>query len=199
MKDWNQSQDLLLLNELQKYVIDLSGQSNTPFSYSNLTLNGHTPDRRNLRVNILDCERLLALPQLHFVGFFGQKKPSIEPAINQQIARLDRRLSNSLSHYPFILSYSSMELTDHYNWANLVIFSEIAGIEQWKQTYHHKRASKAVSPQFYDNVRIHMGTLEVGLSGALSVNHTNFYDFSNPALYNHTPSIAAGLEHALAS
>ena len=169
--------DLTVLREMRTYL--LSVLDRPVINYSSLTLNGSIPDGRALRILVLDTTRLLNLKQLYFVGFFGQKKPFIPAAVRADIVRLDRHLSHDLTEHSFILSYCSLELPDRYNWANLVVFSEIEGINHWKETQHHKHASGQLSPLYFDNVRIHMGTLEGGLDAPFVVGRTNFYDFQN--------------------
>jgi hypothetical protein len=173
-------QDLPVLHELQNYLLKALRPSTTADfydDYHSLTIRTSTPDNRRLRMVILNREDLLNTQPLYWVGFFGQKKPQIDPALYQEIDRLDRTLLRDLDDYPFILAYGSLELPDRYNYGNLVIFNQPEGIKEWKNTYHHRQAAQGVSPNYYDSVRIHMGKFQAGVSGTFGLEATNFYDF----------------------
>jgi hypothetical protein len=147
--------------------------------YQRLNLHTTTPDKRSLRIIVQDREALIKAPTLYFVGFFGTKKSQIEPVISDQLAKLDRTLIRHLEEVSPVLSYSSLELPDFYNYANLVLFSHPDSLKHWKKNnYQHRKASREVSPHYYQSVKIHFGVLESGLTSNFSWVSTTIYDFN---------------------
>lgn len=149
-------------------------------NYQHLTISTSTHDNRQLRIVVLNRDALVDTQPLHFVGFFGTKKEFIRPELKKEITQLDRILVLNMEDYPFILAYCSIELPDRYNYANLVLFSQLEGIKNWKETYYHKKAAQHVSPDYYKDVRIHFGKLEQGLASKFALSNTNFYNFTKP-------------------
>ena len=186
------AQDLPVLTELKRYVQELviSSKEKEPDSpspafiyqgFQRLTIATVTPDHRNLRLIVQDRQALTKAQGFYFVGFFGRKKPDIKPAISENLNRLDQTLIKDLEETSPILSYSSLELPDRYNYANLVLFTHPDGLKQWKMNnYQHHKASRHISPHYYESVKIHFGSLENGLVSDFRLMHTSFYDFGWP-------------------
>jgi hypothetical protein len=171
-------QDLAVLTELQAQLLKLLA-ANPSEATTHTVSNTYTDtgDKGKLRIAVLNRRIITSLKKLYFVGFFGQKKQFIQPALSEQVSRFDDLLTRDLAHYPTILSYSSIQLADHYNYGNLVIFSQPQDIEHWKENHNHKQASGEISRGYYDTIRIHTGLLEGGLNSNFQLQRTSFYDF----------------------
>lgn len=111
------------------------------------------------------------------VGFFGDRR--IDPD-NDQIDASEYDLIAEFENYPGILSYSSIELVDHY-WANLVVHRQVQDREDWRGSDAHKHAVQHVAPSAYHGVRIHNGCIPDGVLGSetIVIESTKYWDYDS--------------------
>lgn len=132
-------------------------------------------DRRSLRV-AADASPADGA-ELAIVGFCGQKRASIAPALLDEMNAVDDALIEEMRTQPHLLSYSSMELTDG-NWVNLVTMRGPEGIAHWRAGQRHAAAASDLSPQYYRSIRLHNLILKGSLSSPrLILLRTKYYDF----------------------
>jgi hypothetical protein len=112
---------------------------------------------------------------LSFVGFLSKKREVLSPTISHNIARVDKELVKELEENPWLLSYSSMELTDG-NWCNLVVFNQEEAKERLVESATHRYAAYQLAPEYYEWVRLHNGTMSQEL-GQLVIHTTKSYRF----------------------
>lgn len=130
------------------------------------------------RLLVCDVDRLRAHPGLCVVGFFGDKRPDIDP---WPLEEANSVIVNEFVKYPGILAYASIELPDT-KWANLVLHDDPVDTEFWRKSTVHARAVETLSPQHYFNVRIHNGCLTSGLfdGPSILITKTKYFDFMGP-------------------
>lgn len=143
------------------------------------------------RVVVCDLEVLTAKHgELCFVGFFGERHMdrSAEP-----LERANGELVLEFRNYPGILSYSSMELFDC-NWANLVVHDLPRAREYWRSSKRHVEAAERLSPEFYQTVRIHNGTIPGGLDGGgdTVIQTTKYWDYRKSRVWRAVRDLDAG-------
>ena len=120
-------------------------------------------------------------PKLRFrektcaVGFFGERRTDIDPG---PLEAANSAIVAEFTHYPGILSYSSVELARG-RWANLVLHDDPIDREHWRGSELHAEAVRLLSPVHYKNVRIHNAELTDGLTDdpKLVVERTKYFDF----------------------
>lgn len=128
------------------------------------------------RTVVCDPERLKQSREVQIVGFFGDRRPKAD---DETIDASEFDLIDEFVNYPGILSYSSIELVDHY-WANLVVHAEPDDREAWRASEVHKDAVDRVAPAAYHGVRIHNGRIRgEGIPGSKTVliEDTKYWDY----------------------
>jgi hypothetical protein len=155
----------VLIRRCAKGEIDLSPQEV-------LTWQVHGLARRTV---VCDPVRLQRPGLVQIVGFFGDRRRTADEAAFQS-SELD--LISEFTSYPGILSYSSIELVDHY-WANLVVHETPTDREEWRESEVHKYAVDHVAPNGYHGVRIHNGCVGDGVCGVDTVvlESTKYWDY----------------------
>ncbi|MBK7862465.1 MAG: hypothetical protein IPJ65_28415 [Archangiaceae bacterium] len=142
-----------------------------------LFLNFVEPDGRGHRIVIARHEPLLQPATFSFVGFFGLKSATAD---GDELNRVDLQLIDEFPQNPYLLTYSSLELTRGGQWGNLVLFARPDAVDAWREGPRHRRAVDELAPKSYAAVRLHNGTLEGGLEARsrLTVSGTKHYDYS---------------------
>ena len=109
------------------------------------------------------------------VGFFGERRTDIDSA---PLEEANTAIVAEFTHYPGILSYSSVELAKG-RWANLVLHDDPIDREYWRGSQLHAEAVRLLSPVHYRNVRIHNAELTDALTEdpKLTLERTKYYDF----------------------
>jgi len=134
----------------------------------------HGLERRTV---LCDPERIQEDGDVQIVGFFGDRRenPDYEAVDASEID-----LISEFVNYPGILSYSSIELVDHY-WANLVVHREPEDREAWRGSEAHKHAVEHVAPNAYHAVRIHNGRIPDGVlsSQTVVIESTKYWDYDS--------------------
>jgi phosphonate transport system substrate-binding protein len=121
---------------------------------------------RGHRVIVNDANALLSGADLSVIGFFGLKRAGIDSNL---LDRLDRELVGEFPAYADVASYSTLELADGVNHANLVLLRADSAIEHWRTSAKHAEAVRDHAPRIYEAVRIHKGALPGGLAGSEAV------------------------------
>ncbi len=87
-------------------------------------------------------------------------------------------LVKGLADYPYVISYSSLQLEDG-NYGNLVVLSEEAGRENWRESKTHQYAVAELAPGYYESVRLHNGLMRGGLSSTptIELTSTKYFDY----------------------
>jgi len=137
-----------------------------------ITWDVHGLERRTV---ICDPSGLEGARTVQIVGFFGDRR---NPADEDAVMASELDLIAEFASYPGILSYSSVELVDHY-WANLVVHRSPTDREDWRGSETHKYAVDHVAPAAYHGVRIHNGRIADGICGRGSVilESTKYWDY----------------------
>ncbi len=132
---------------------------------------------------------------VQIVGFFGDRR---ERPDDEAIDASELDLISEFRNYPGILSYSSIELVDHY-WANLVVHREPADREAWRGSEAHKHAVATVAPDAYHAVRIHNGCIPGGVLGSDTVvlETTKYWDYDSGDGWHAVRAIPGGTWEAL--
>ncbi len=143
--------------------------------YESLTWHVHDLQRRTV---ICDPAGLAADRDVCIVGFFGERRG--DPSTQKRIDRLERALVTQFRDHPGVLSYSSIELVDDY-WANLVVHTDPADREGWRDAEPHREAAEDASPDHYRSVRIHHGRLAGGVCSSNSIRlvRTRYWDYGD--------------------
>lgn len=145
--------------------------------------------QRMHRLVIRDRAALATTGELAVVGFFGEQRGKVNPAMLQDI---DTELIQEFLQHRYVLSYSSLELADG-NWGNLVILQHAEGIEHWRVSQRHAYAARELAPLYYARIRLHNGLLPGGLASArLMLTSTKYYDFEGQGLWR---AIREGMPH----
>jgi hypothetical protein len=136
---------------------------------------------RHHRIVISQLEGLLSCCEITWVGFCGQKRAGADSTL---LDGIDVELINEFPQYPDVLSYSSLELANG-DWRNLILMSCPAGIEHWRTSVRHAYAAHVLSPDYYENVRLHSGVLAGRLlsDSDLVIRRTKYYDFRGGKLW----------------
>lgn len=127
------------------------------------------------RIVVCDPQAVIDETDVHIVGFFGDRRLRTD---QNQIDASETDLISEFVNYPGILSYSSIELVDHY-WANLVVHQRAEDREAWRGSEAHKHAVDTVAPQAYHGVRIHNGCVRGGVTGSqpVFIESTKYWDY----------------------
>lgn len=127
------------------------------------------------RIVVCNPEAVVEETDVQIVGFFGDRRARTD---QDQIDASEYDLISEFVNYPGILSYSSIELVDHY-WANLVVHRRPEDREEWRGSDAHKNAVDVVAPHAYHGVRIHNGCIRGGVTGSQSVfiESTKYWDY----------------------
>ena len=127
------------------------------------------------RVIVCDPKRLATLSDICAVGFFGERRPEVDP---RALERANSEVVSEFSQYPGILSYTSVELPGH-RWANLVLHDDLDVPHYWRESVRHARAVAELSPVHYKNVRIHNCRIPGGLPGGnwVIIHRTKYWDY----------------------
>lgn len=161
-------QDLrVLMRRHRKGEIGISPQQS-------FTWDVHGLERRTV---VCDPAALEYDGDVQIVGFFGDRRESPDQDV---IDASEYDLISEFVHYPGILSYSSIELVDHY-WANLVLHRQPTDREAWRRSEAHKHAVDHVAPAAYHGVRIHNGCIPGGVLGSQTVvvESTKYWDYDS--------------------
>ena len=137
-----------------------------------LTWDVHGLERRTV---VCDPSGLRGTGDVQIVGFFGDRRMDADqPAIDAS----EFDLISEFRSYPGILSYSSVELVDHY-WANLVVHRNPDDREARRGSAAHIHAVDHVAPRAYHAVRIHNGCIPGGICGPQTVvlESTKYWDY----------------------
>jgi hypothetical protein len=118
-----------------------------------------------------------------FVGFCAIRKQPTPEALFAEMTRLDGELLDALLDYPDVLSYSSYLLPDG-DYINLVMLTGLDAIARWRSSPTHRYAAEVLSPNYYHHIRIHNGTIEGGLNGALTLLSTKYYDYAEQPVWH---------------
>lgn len=127
------------------------------------------------RTVVCDPAGLRGTAEVQIVGFFGDRRlDADQPTIEE--SELD--LITELRSFPGMLSYSSVELVDHY-WANLVVHRNPTDREDWRGSAVHVHAVDHIAPRAYHGVRIHNGCITDGICGRETVvlESTKYWDY----------------------
>lgn len=128
------------------------------------------------RLLLCDVERLRNHASLCVVGFFGDRRPTMDP---WPLEEANTEIVAEFAQYPGILAYASVELPDGH-WANLVLHDDPVDIQFWRRSKMHQQAVEQLSPQHYYNVRIHNGRLTSGIfdQPTIVITKTKYYDYT---------------------
>ena len=140
----------------------------------------HVPDSDSWFRRVLIPRPVAATQREEFtvVGFFGRRRLIVAPEVNQLIADLSSALDEILPTIPGLLAYTTHLLVDELNYANLVVLDSPETISIWRDTAPHPEAAEAVSPAFYDHVRIYRGAVRFGMSNpVLDLERVKYWDF----------------------
>lgn len=132
------------------------------------------------RLLLCDVDRIRAHPGLCVVGFFGDRRPSMDP---WPLEEANTEIVAEFAQYPGILSYASVELPGGH-WANLVLHDDPVDIQFWRTSKMHQWAVETLSPEHYFNVRIHNGRLTSGIfdQPTIVIAKTKYYDYTGGKL-----------------
>ncbi len=130
------------------------------------------------RLLICDFARLRAHPGLCVVGFFGERRTSLDI---WPLEEANSEIVKEFTEYPGILSYSSVELPGGH-WANMVLHDDPVDTWYWRQSELHRHAVETLTPEHYKNVRIHNGRLTSGVFDrpSIVIHKTKYFDYSGP-------------------
>ncbi len=133
------------------------------------------PDGRSHRYFVPWPSKLSQTHKIHFVGFFSHKQ---DGAVSGHFGDLDDRLIEQIPTYQGILSYSTMALPGG-DFGNLVLITDEEIKSQWLHGETHNRAV-ALSPAYYQYVRINNGILPDGITDpeSLQITRVKYYDYA---------------------
>jgi hypothetical protein len=142
---------------------------------------GREPDGWQHRVVLGTADRLGAIRDLGFVGFFAVKRTGLDHAA---LTRTDDELIEELPGHPGILSYSSLEFPDG-NWGNLIVLDPPEAGDHWRTSARHAWAAAELAPRHYTVVRLHNGRFPGGLRSGRDpvVTRTRYHDFRGPEVW----------------
>ncbi len=112
---------------------------------------------------------------LTLVGFFGQRRPGVDPA---PLAAIDNQLVQEIASVDGLLCYFSSAIEGG-NYANLVLCAHDEAKEMWNHSLLHARAVRELAHLHYQSVRLHNGRIDAGLchSTGPALECTKYYDF----------------------
>lgn len=127
-----------------------------------LSLSFRDAGGRGHRVVVLDPDALSQPRDLTLVGFFGLRREGVSAT---PLYSVDSQLVDDLGSYPGVVSYSSVELSDHES-GNLVLATDAAVLERWQRSARHAHVSRDLAPRHYAAVRILTGLLRGGVGSS---------------------------------
>jgi len=133
------------------------------------------PDGRSHRYFVPRPTVLAQTKIIFLVGFFSHK---MKGAASNHFGDLDKRLTEQIPTYQGILSYSTMALTGG-DFGNLVLLSNEEVKSKWMHGEIHNQAI-ALSPDYYQYVRINNGILPKGITDpkSLQITRVKYYDYA---------------------
>lgn len=172
--------DLVILQSMARklvvtlHTLERPGEATLPLSYSFEERRG-----RQHRMILFAPHELLALEEMHFVGFVSRQRRMAEQHVVEALFRANEVMLAEIAQIPGLLSYSSLELHPG-NWYNLVLFCDASVKAHVKGGKTHHHAAYELSPAYYEWIRLHNGTLPNGLARQeLRLNSTRYYRFPN--------------------
>lgn len=171
--------DLVILRSMAKKIYITLRALERPFEVAQPVAYSFDERRgRQHRLIIYAPQALLDEQSLYFVGFVSRRSRTVDPGMIAEIFRVDQRMLSEIARVPGLLSYSSLELHPG-NWYNLVVFRDIAVKLHVKTLDTHRYAAHHLSPDYYEWIRLHNGTMPGGLvCQELCLNSTKYYHFS---------------------
>ena len=120
----------------------------------------HIPTRESWhrRTQLPVPSRLLGAEKVTVVGFFGRLSDTIDPDVAVAVQEVSEELAASVFEMSGLLVYSSHQLADERNYANLVVVDSDAVVECWRSRSLHITAATDLAPAYYEHVRIYNGT-----------------------------------------
>ena len=175
----------VLIRRAQKGEIELTPQQVITWEVHGLQRRTVTCDPAALRLR----------NDVQVVGFFGDRRIDAD---QHSIDTSEFDLIDEFVYYPGIMSYSSVELVDHY-WANLVVHHRPEDREEWRGSAIHVRAVDEVAPRAYHSVRIHNGHIRGGVCGSATVviEMTKYWDYDESPVWHATRRLPGGESEAL--
>jgi|ERR1019366_2934925 hypothetical protein len=133
--------------------------------------------QRRLRTVLYKPQALLSLRRLSFVGFVSGIQPALNPALVDEVARIDESMVAELVNIAGMFSYSSLEIRPG-RWYNLVVFQNAETKTHVKSSHIHAHAAYQLAPQYYEWIRLHNGIMPSGLvQQDLALQSTKYYTF----------------------
>lgn len=134
---------------------------------------------RQHRLIINQAHLLRTLPQLDFVGFFGQRRRGLMtgPLLDLVVA-MDDALVTELRAHPGIVGYCTCELADG-DYGNLVLLRDEAAKAAWARSERHSYVAQTLAPHYYRSVRLHHGAIPGGLAAGHDpvIERTQYFDY----------------------
>lgn len=134
---------------------------------------------RQHRLIINQDHLLRTLPQLYFVGFFGQRRRGLATAsLLDRVVAMDDALVAELREHPGIVGYCTCELADG-DYGNLVLLRAEAAKAAWSRSERHNYVARTLAPHYYRSVRLHHGSIPGGLAAGHDpvIERTQYYDY----------------------
>jgi hypothetical protein len=173
-------QDLRILRRMAHQLVD---------AYDDPVLCDFGPERRSIshsdprgwhfRIYYIQPKKLFGLKPLTVVGFFGQKRPGADIG---PLTQAGEKFEGEFHKHLGLLSLSTVSFP-HGDFANLVVFTDLAAQEQWSNSQLHSELVPKISPQYYQSIRLNNGVLPHGLEAPdeLRLIRVKYLDYStNP-------------------
>lgn len=146
--------------------------------------------QRKQRIVLYKPQELQRLHRLSFVGFVSGTQRALNPALVDEVARIDELMVAELVNVAGIFSYSSLEIRPG-RWYNLVVFQSGETKAHVKSSHTHAYAAYQLAPQYYEWIRLHNGIMPGGLAQQeLVLQSTKYYTFQqgqrHPDMYEIT-------------
>ena len=126
------------------------------------------PQGRHFRIYYIQANLLFELKNLAVVGFFGHKRPNADV---RPLIRADKKFEKIFHQHPGLLSLSTLRLPDG-DFANLVLFTDVAAKDKWNFNPLHYETVAKISPPYYESIRLNNGLLPDGLDNPRSLRLT---------------------------
>lgn len=171
-------EDMLVLQYMiHRLVYFLSPPNKLP---NHFRLDISEDDGRRHRLVITDSESLLSRTSFTVVGFFGQKRSTID---HTPLNHADEDLIEEFYRYPGLLSYCTLELETGCNeYGNLVLFRDEDAKSVWHQNSQHSQMVYELAPKHYDSIRLHNALLTTPITASLPkpmLLRTKYYQFQS--------------------
>lgn len=127
-----------------------------------------------------------SLDNVTVVGFFGGRRHDAHADVCARIDELSAVLFRAIPRVAGVYAYVTQLLVDEYNYANLVLVEDAAVIQRWRETAPHPAAAAAVSPDYYEHIRIYNGAVRVAAvaeSGTLDLDCVKYWDFRQTPMW----------------